>query len=90
MSILIRLPESTNVPTLERALALLGMRLSQSVEYAQDGTRIYTAVEMFSRQQRPDPTCSMCQMPAPVKVGTRYYCVSHWRKAQSEEWFTAI
>jgi hypothetical protein len=90
MSILIRLPESTNVPTLERALALLSLRLSQSVDRAPDGTRIYTAVEMFARQQRPDPTCSMCQMPAPVRVGTRHYCVSHWRKAQSDEWSTAI
>jgi hypothetical protein len=90
MSVLLRFPETTHVSTLERALALLGLRLSQSVDRAPDGTRIYTAVEMLARQQRPDPTCSMCQMPAPVKVGTRYYCVSHWRKAQSEEWFTAI
>ena len=84
MSILLRLPESTRIATLERALALLGLRLSQSVDRAPDGTRIYTAVEMLARQQRPDPTCSMCQMPAPVKVGTRFYCTDCWREAYQD------
>jgi len=84
MSVLLRLPDTTQVSTLERALNLLGLRFSQIVERAPDGTRIYTAVEMFARQQRPDPTCSMCQMPAPVKVGTRFYCTDCWRDAYQD------
>jgi len=83
MTILLRLPDSVQVVTLERALRLLGLRLSQQVA-TMDGERCYTAVDPLARPERPDPTCKVCGASAPVLVGREYFCVAHWQRAKSE------
>ena len=86
MTILIRLPETTQVPTLERALNLLGLRLSQTVERHADGDTVYTA-EHQARQI--DAHCEVCAadgriVRAQLQVGRQYFCADHWYAAYLE------
>jgi hypothetical protein len=86
MTILLRLPDTTPVSTLERALNLLGLRLSQTVERRTDGDTVYTA----ERQARQiDAHCEACAADGRIVrgqllVGRRNFCPDHWHAAYLE------